>query len=110
MIETETTGDVVILTATISRVDISTATRFHEISCAAIQGHKKVLFDLSSVEFMDSTGVGALVGIAKRTGRDGRYAVTGLTPSVRTIFTLLRMDMVFSVRPSKDDAVGFLKQ
>jgi|AGTN01.1.fsa_nt_gi anti-anti-sigma factor len=110
MIDIDQRDGVILITVTIPRIDVSTAVRFHEASCKAIDGSKKVVFDLTRVEFMDSTGIGALVGVAKRIGRDGRAAVTGLNPTVKTIFSLLRMDMVFSVQPSTDSAVQYLTQ
>lgn len=110
MIDIEQRDGVTFITVTTPRIDVSTAVRFHEASCKAIDGSKKVVFDLSSVEFMDSTGIGALVGVAKRIGRDGRAAVTGLSPTVGTIFKLLRMDMVFSVQPDRDSALKYLTQ
>lgn len=108
MIDTAERAGVAVLTVTEPRIDVSTATRFHQESCAAIEGRKTVVFDLSAVEFMDSTGIGALVGVAKRIGRDGRAAVVGLSPPVKTIFTLLRMDMVFAVHADLDAAVSAL--
>ena len=110
MIEVSEQNGIVVLTVKFERIDVSTATRFYEASGNAIEEHKKVVFDLSAVEFMDSTGIGALVGIAKRIGRDGRAAVTGLSPSVKTIFTLLRRDMVFSVQPDAESAIAFLSE
>ncbi len=110
MIAIDHRNDITVLTVTIPRIDVSTAVRFHEDSCKALEGRKKVAFDLSSVEFMDSTGIGALVGVAKRIGRDGRAAVTGLHPSVKTIFSLLRMDLVFSIQPDMDAALKYLGQ
>lgn len=109
MLAVEHTDDVVVLAVDLPRLDAASATGFHQAATQALEGKRKAVFDLSSVDFMDSTGVGALVGVAKRLGSDGKAAVTGLTPGVKTIFSLLRMDMLFQVQPDRAAAVEALR-
>lgn len=110
MLAVEHKDDIVVLAVDLPRLDAASATGFHQAASQALEGKRKAVFDLSSVEFMDSTGIGALVGVAKRLGVGGKAAVTGLTPGVKTIFSLLRMDMMFSVQPTRAAAVDMLRQ
>ena len=57
----------------------------------------KVLVDLSGLRLIDSTGVGALVSVFKRTrAYGGEFKVTGLQGQPRSIFELLRLDRVLT--------------
>ncbi len=62
-------------------------------------GHLQVCLDLSKVRFVDSTGLGALVGLLKRIGSKGDLVLHGLQPGVKAAFKLTRMDRVFRIYP-----------
>lgn len=56
----------------------------------------KVILDLSGLRLIDSTGVGAIVSLFKRTrAYGGQFEVNGLTGQPRSIFQVLRLDKVF---------------
>lgn len=64
-----------------------------------------VLLDLSEVTFVDSRGLGALVGTLKAFTREGRRLILcGLRPGVCRTFRLTRMDRVFKVHASPEEA------
>jgi anti-sigma B factor antagonist len=58
-----------------------------------------VTVDLSGVEFLDSTGLGVLVGALKhaRTG-GGDIALTGAQPHVWKVFQITGLDKVFTAQ------------
>ena len=56
----------------------------------------QVTLDLSCVEFIDSSGVGALIGVRKR-GGGGRVILRGVTPHVRSVIELLRLQREFTL-------------
>ena len=61
-------------------------------------GRRDVVVDLSELRMIDSSGVGALVGLYKRVragGGDVRFV--GVTSQPLVIFRLLRLDMVFGL-------------
>lgn len=64
------------------------------------------LFDLSHVEFIDSSGVGTLVGFSKYAGRTRRIELCGLTPAVTKIFRLTNLLGLFTIH--QDAADGLL--
>lgn len=66
----------------------------------------EVVLDLSSVDFIDSSGLGAIVAAMKQLGRDRRLHLAGLMPNVEKVFRLTRMDTVFAIHPSVTDATG----
>ena len=88
-----------------------------DLSCAAtlrqrlgeIQNNhpERLVIDLSSVPYMDSSGVATLVEamqIARRTG--SKLVLAALQDKVRSIFEIARLDMVFSIVDTVDDATS----
>ena len=69
-------------------------------------GRVKVVVDLSSVNFVDSSGLGALVS-AHKTARPlgGDIRVCGARPEVTTIFELTRLTKVFRMFPNRQAAL-----
>lgn len=71
------------------------------------EGRTLVVVDLAATTFMDSSGLGALVGglrAARAAGGDLRIA--GVGPQVRTVLELTTMDRVLRPYPTVEDAVG----
>jgi anti-sigma B factor antagonist len=65
-----------------------------------------VVIDLSGVQFLDSAGVGVLVGLFKNARlRGGRARFCGLTPGVRTVLELIRLDRIFEIYDDVEAAV-----
>jgi anti-sigma B factor antagonist len=61
--------------------------------------------DLSEATFVDSTVLGALVGANRRLlSKDGALILVCDNPSIRAIFTLTRLDRVFEIFDSVDQA------
>jgi anti-sigma B factor antagonist len=57
------------------------------------------------VSFVDSSGLGALVGVLKRIGNRGELVVSGLNDDVAQLFQICRMDRVFKSYATTDAAV-----
>ncbi|MEM9782436.1 MAG: STAS domain-containing protein [Pseudomonadota bacterium] len=60
----------------------------------------EIELDLSNVGFIDSAGIGALVGCKKLAEPTRRLVISGLSPSVERVFRLTRMDQVFKIAPA----------
>lgn len=71
-------------------------------------GHRLVVVDLSEVTFIDSSGLGALISSLKMVGQEGALAISGARSSVITTFKLTRMDRVFRMYNTTEEAVGAL--
>lgn len=69
-------------------------------------GHNKIVLNLEDVDYIDSSGIGELVG-AYTTVRNasGELKLTNLTNRVRDILQITRLYTVFDVRPNEEDAV-----
>jgi anti-sigma B factor antagonist len=66
---------------------------------------KNVIVDLSNIQFIDSTGFGALISVLKTIkSRDGRMILSGVTDEVRELMDLMQLLSVFELRSSVKDA------
>jgi anti-anti-sigma factor len=103
----EQTNDVVVITVNIKRATMADAEEFKETLVNEIQrGIKKIIVDLSTCEFIDSTFLGGLVvSLKKLTALDGDLRLVGFQPAVHSMFELTRMYRVFESFKSKEDAI-----
>lgn len=89
-------------------LDASTVTEFRE-HLASLVGTNSLVIDLCSVPFMDSAGLGALIGGIRRI-RDagGSVGVVCDRPSVLRLLHTTGFDRIVDVSPTLDEAVGNL--
>jgi anti-sigma B factor antagonist len=110
MLVDEQRKNVLVLRVEEKRVDASKAPAFKDEVTKHIEaGHSQLVLDLSRVEFVDSSGLGALVACLKRLGPRGNMAIAGASGAVIRLFNLTRMDRVFSLHDSVDAAVEQLQ-
>jgi len=100
------TEELCIVTVNSPRIDAAMAIQFKEdMRTETEAAPQRVILDLSNVEFIDSSGLGAIVAAMKQLG-DRRLDLAGLTPAVDKVFRLTRMDTVFSLFQTLDDATS----
>ena len=87
-------------------VDVATAPRLRQLLDDVIEsGHGRVVVDLSTVGFLDSSGLGALVwGLKKARARGGWVRLVIGQPRVRRVFELTGLDRSFAVYDTVDAA------
>lgn len=104
-------GEITIVTIEESRLDAALSVRFKEgLREVAESDAGDVVLDLSQVMFMDSSGLGAVVSVMKMMGREKTFRIAGLSPAVDKVFKLTRMDSVFKILKSAEDAVNEANQ
>ncbi len=70
-------------------------------------GERNVIVDLGAVEFIDSSGLGALLsGYKNASLRSSAFALAGLKPRVRSMFELTRLHRVFDIYTGLQEATG----
>lgn len=86
---------------------LTLADLFEFQDAARAETHCSVLIDLTGVPYMDSAGLGAVLGVMASCNRTGRqFGITGLTDRVRTLLQLLHVDDLI---PNFDSAQTFKK-
>jgi len=93
-----------------TRIDATVSDEFKlAVATSVDRGTLLVVLDMTAVSFIDSTGLGALVGGFKGvSAKGGRLVVSGLQPGVASLFKLTRMDKVFEVRATTAEAIDLL--
>lgn len=99
-------GDLQIVSVHSARIDAAVAIEFKDAMRQATDGGSPtVILDLAKVDFIDSSGLGAIVASMKHMGQDRSLVLAGLTPTVDKVFRLTRMDSVFGVFPTLETAL-----
>ena len=98
-------GNALVVTVKDQRIDAAVAVRFKD-KMLELTTHpsERVILDMHNVEFLDSSGLGAVVGSMKQLGRERKLDLAALTPAVEKVFRITRMDRVFRIFPDVDAA------
>ncbi len=99
----------VVIAAVTGDVDISTVARLREHLSGLADGGETLIVDLNRVTFTDSSGLGALVGAARRTAAHGGslHAVCARPPTRRLLW-LTGVDRLIPLAATVDGALVFL--
>ncbi len=107
----EKIGDVAILTPAGERLEASNAKEFKGNTEPFLVPNSKVVFDMSHVRFVDSTGLGTMVSFLKRLKAEGGdLKLYGLSPSVRKLFELVRVDKIIDIYDTKDETLSAFQE
>ncbi|HYO81784.1 MAG TPA: STAS domain-containing protein [Bryobacteraceae bacterium] len=102
-------GDVLVAKVMESRIVAEVAPRFkHQLVDYISNGNRAIVLDLQAVNFIDSSGLGALVSTLKTMGRDGDLVLCGTGGTVVSMFKLTRMDKVFRMFGTAEEAIAAL--
>lgn len=108
-IEDRIADGVFVLSLKERRIDARNAPLLKErIAGFITSGAEWIVLDLGDVEFMDSSGLGAIVSALKLLGRKGDLVLAGAREPVSALFALTRMDKVFRMFGSTSDALHAL--
>ena len=91
-------------------VDLYTAPEFKAQLLDVIgKGAKQVIVDFTDTTFIDSTTLGVLVGGVKRLRtNDGELSLVCSDRNITKIFEITGLDRVFTIYPSRDEAISKL--
>ena len=74
------------------------------------KGHNRIVFDLSKVEVMNSSGLGILILMQDRLDQiDGRMVLTGLSSIMEHLFSQMKLGTLFQVAKSEDEAMDIVR-
>jgi anti-anti-sigma factor len=73
------------------------------------EGVRNLIFDLSLVKYVDSSGLSAIL-TANRLWKDyGSFILTGIDhPSVQRLIEISRLETILTIIPTKSEAVDFV--
>jgi anti-sigma B factor antagonist len=71
------------------------------------RGARRVVVDFTGAGYIDSSGLGALVSLGKRVREQGgELRLASLNEDLRTLFELTRLDTLFRLYATRDDALA----
>jgi anti-sigma B factor antagonist len=87
-----------VIRASGDRIDTAGAIKFKDSMRELTQtGDVRVVLDMTTIAFIDSSGLGAVVAALKALGPGRKLELLGLTPTVQKVFRLTRMDSIFTI-------------
>lgn len=106
-ISTSETGKVHIVHVS-GEVDVTSAAVLRDALEALIaDGRRQLTLDLTKVTFMDSTGLGIIVGRLKRLARHGGVmTIAASHERVLRVFDITGLDQLLEIHPDLDSAVA----
>lgn len=107
LVESKARGDWIVVTVK-GEVDVYTAPKLKDELLGLIEeGKNQIVVDLEGVEFMDSSGLGVLVGALRRLKeREGTLALVCTKGPVLRILSITGLNKVFPVYQSVDEAAS----
>jgi anti-sigma B factor antagonist len=105
-ITVENLDGIVLVTGLPDFIDASNAMEFKAEISTIIASNPKVIFDMSTVRFIDSAGCGALITslrLLRLTG--GVLKIYGVQKQVRSVFELVRMHKVIDIYNTREEAL-----
>ena len=110
-IEHNKQGHVLIVNILSNRLDAQGADEFKEKMSGLISsGNRCIILDISKVDFVDSSGLGAMVSVFKMIGEDGEMVICGPSEAAMRMFKLTRMNRVFRIFENEKNAVHALSK
>jgi anti-sigma B factor antagonist len=69
-------------------------------------GKRKFILDFKEVEYLNSKGLGVIASLLRKVRKDnGDVRLISLSPSILELFTITRLDQVFSIKENLESAV-----
>lgn len=106
-LKSRTHGPLCVVDVAEARIDAAVAIAFKDAMRDLSDGAGgDVVLNLAQVDFIDSSGLGAIVAAMKHLGPDRRLHLVALGSAVEKVFRLTRMDSVFAIHPTLDAALA----
>ena len=102
----ETVGDVTIVAVNVEELDAGNADDFRRALAPVLKECRKLVLDLDGIRFVDSRGCGAILSCLKQISpAGGDLKLCGVTPPVRMVFDLIRMNNICEIVGTREEAV-----
>ncbi len=100
-------NDVIVVTVTGDVLDASVIGDFKSEMTPIIKSEYRVVFDMSNIQFVDSSGVGAILSCLRTLNAEGGdLKICSLTKPVRALFELVRMHKIFDIFETRELATA----
>ena len=89
-------------------IDLNCSLDFQQALLRLMDAHpSRIVINLAGVSYMDSSGVASLVKLLSRVRKSGlSLRLAAMNDRVRSVFEITRLDSVFDIRPSEEEALA----
>jgi anti-sigma B factor antagonist len=110
-IETKSLEEIAQVIEVQGEIDVYTSPRVKEIVTELIEkGNYNLIINLEGVRYIDSTGLGILIGALKRVReKDGCINLVCNNPQIKKIFNITGLVKIFGIFKSEEEAFNSLK-
>lgn len=93
-------------------IDVYTSPKVKEIITELIEkGNFHLVINLEGVRYIDSTGLGVLIGALKKVReKDGSINLVCNNPQIKKIFNITGLVKIFGIYKNEEDALASLKK
>ncbi len=96
-----------VITVGENRIDAAIAINFKDSMRELTDGGpNRIVVDMANVDFIDSSGLGAVVAAMKQVNAGSKLELACLSQTVAKVFRLTRMDTVFTIHSDMKSALG----
>jgi anti-sigma B factor antagonist len=100
-------GNVFIAKILESRITADVASHFKQDLIEYVtKGNQTIVLDLSDVTFIDSSGLGAIIGSLKAMDNERELVLCGAQDAVSSMFKLTRMNKMFRMFRNREEAAS----
>ena len=97
-LQSEQLGETLVIRVNATRVDAAAAIQFKDgMRELTREGPDRCVLDLGQVDFVDSSGLGAIVASMKQLNDGQKLDLAALKPAVDKVFRLTRMDTISAI-------------
>ena len=99
-----------IMTPNLFELEFLTGRALTTLDDVVAQGHNKVILNLHDLQYMNSTGLNILISVLTSTrNKGGDTLIARVSHSVRQLFVVTKLDSVFIITDTVDEAIAKLK-
>ncbi|MBI3947066.1 MAG: STAS domain-containing protein [Armatimonadetes bacterium] len=100
-------ADKVTIVDLVGELDAYTSLEVRETVVRLIEeGARDIIINLEKVDFIDSVGLGTLVGCLKRTAEHGgTISLVCANPQIQKVFDITGLSKIFAIYPTRDEAI-----
>lgn len=103
----ETIGDVAVVVLPVEELDAGNTAEFKRDVTPVVEASARIVFDLSKLRFIDSSGLGAFLScLRKANARGGDVKLCCMSRQVRTVFELVRLHRILDIQETREAAVA----
>ena len=98
-------GDVTVAVVPMEELDASNSAEFKRDVAPLLEATTKLVFDLSRLRFVDSSGLGAFIScLRKLNEKKGDLKICGMSKQVRAVLELVRMHRILDIYGTREEA------